>query len=56
MAVEQINKIDDMTLDLVCSSREQAATIEGALYDFARHDLIEAIDTTLKEIVPEDED
>lgn len=52
----QLNRIGDMTLNLTCDNAEQASQIENRLYDFARNDLMNALDRSLDSFVSEDED
>ena len=52
----QLNRIGDMTLNLTCDNAEQASQIENRLYDFARNDLMNALDRSLDSFISEDED
>lgn len=56
MAMTQLNRIGDMTLNLTCDNAEQASQIENRLYDFARNDLMNALDRSLESVIPENED
>ncbi len=51
-----LNHIGNMNLDLICANAEMANQLESSLYDFARNDLMNALDRSLDSIVDEAED
>lgn len=55
MAITEINRIDELTLNLTCSNRMQATAIESELYDFARNDLMESLDKVLMPLATEED-
>lgn len=55
MAIMEINRIDDLTLNLICANSTQASAIEKELYQFARNDLMDSLDKTLATLTPEDD-